>query len=134
MLRNGLKSRRVKKTPLLLKRHKDTRLKFERQDSEIENSFWERVLWTDETKIELLTHNYRNNVWRKDGETYSPKNTVLTVKFGGGSIIFWECFSAPDVSKISVILFTKPSVRAGYDIRSIFKRSLTGLNSEFSFS
>ena len=27
-----------------------------------------------------------------------------------------------------------PSTRAGYDTRSIFKRSLTGLNSEFSFS
>ena len=33
-----------------------------------------------------------------------------------------------------VILFTNPSARAGYDTRSIFKRSLTGLNSEFSFS
>ena len=33
-----------------------------------------------------------------------------------------------------MILFTKPSARAGYDTRSIFKRSLTGLNSEFSFS
>ena len=27
-----------------------------------------------------------------------------------------------------------PSARAGYDTRSIFRRSLTGLNSEFSFS
>ena len=27
-----------------------------------------------------------------------------------------------------------PSTRAGYDTRSIFKRSLTGLNSEFSFT
>ena len=27
-----------------------------------------------------------------------------------------------------------PSARAGYDTRAIFKRSLTGLNSEFSFS
>ena len=27
-----------------------------------------------------------------------------------------------------------PSARVGYDTRSIFKRSLTGLNSEFSFS
>ena len=33
-----------------------------------------------------------------------------------------------------MILFTKPSARAGYDTRSIFKRSLTGLKSEFSFS
>ena len=27
-----------------------------------------------------------------------------------------------------------PSARAGYETRSIFMRSLTGLNSEFSFS
>ena len=33
-----------------------------------------------------------------------------------------------------IILFTNPSAQAGYDTRSIFKRSLTGLNSEFSFS
>ena len=33
-----------------------------------------------------------------------------------------------------MILFTNPSVRAGYDTRTIFKRSLTGLNSVFSFS
>ena len=32
------------------------------------------------------------------------------------------------------ILFTNLSARAGYDTRSIFKRSLTGLNSKFSFS
>ena len=31
-------------------------------------------------------------------------------------------------------IFTNPSARAGYDTRSIFKRSLTDLNSEFSFS
>ena len=31
-------------------------------------------------------------------------------------------------------IFTDPSALAGYDTRSIFKRSLTGLNSEFSFS
>ena len=31
-------------------------------------------------------------------------------------------------------IFTNLSARAGYDTRSVFKRSLTGLNSEFSFS
>ena len=33
-----------------------------------------------------------------------------------------------------LIIFTNPSARAGYDTRSFFKRSLTGFNSEFSFS
>ena len=32
------------------------------------------------------------------------------------------------------ILFTNPSARTGYNTRSIFKWSLTGLNLEFSFS
>ena len=43
-------------------------------------------------------------------------------------------FTFPSLSGDGQILFTNPSARAGYDTRSIFKRSLTGLNSEFSFS
>ena len=35
---------------------------------------------------------------------------------------------------IYIYIYTNPSARAGYDTRSIFKRSLTGFNSEFSFS
>ena len=101
MLWNGLKSQRPKKTHLLLKRGRDARLKFARQHKEKENSFWERVLWTDETKIKLLGHNYRNHVWKKDG--YSPKNTVPTVKFGSGSIMTWGCFFAKGMGKISII-------------------------------
>ena len=37
-------------------------------------------------------------------------------------------------SFLYIYIFTNPFARVGYDIRSIFKRSLTGLNSEFSFS
>ena len=51
MLKNGLK-----KTPLLLKQHRDVRLKFPHKEKE--NWFWERVLWTDDTKIELFSHNH----------------------------------------------------------------------------
>ena len=35
---------------------------------------------------------------------------------------------------IYIYIFTNPSARVGYDTRSIFNWSLTGLNSEFSFS
>ena len=87
MLRNDLKSRRPNKTPLLLKRHGDAGLKFVRKLKEKENSFWERILWTDETKIEVFGNNYRNHVWRKEGEAYSSNNTVPTVKYGRDSIM-----------------------------------------------
>ena len=43
-------------------------------------------------------------------------------------------FPRYDIKLHLMVLFTNPSARAGYDTRSIFKRSLTGLNSEFSFS
>ena len=46
----------------------------------------------------------------------------------------WLLFCSDLGSAACMILFTNPSARAGYDTRSIFKRSLTGLNSEFSFS
>ena len=38
------------------------------------------------------------------------------------------------VKKDKLPYLPTPSARAGYDTRSIFKRSLTGLNSKFSFS
>ena len=41
-------------------------------------------------------------------------------------------FDIWDRAQISYL--PNPSARAGYDTRSIFKRSLTSLNSEFSFS
>ena len=50
--------------------------------------------------------------------------------------IGWEfCFAILIFTFFNGIsIFTNPSARAGYDTRSIFKRSLTGLYSEFSFS
>ena len=39
---------------------------------------------------------------RKDGKAYLSKNAVLTVKFSGGTIMIWGCFSAKGVGKISV--------------------------------
>ena len=49
-----------------------------------------------------------------------------------GTVGYWSLVI--DQSLTFFVLFTNPSARAGYDTRSIFKRSLTGLNSEFSFS
>ena len=56
-----------------------------------------------------------------------------------GEIFIWmtnssKFFTIQAILNFFIILFTNPSARAGYDTRSISKRSLTGLNSEFSFS
>ena len=49
---------------------------------------------SDETKIELFGHNDHGYVWRKKGEACKPKDTIPTVKHGGGSIMWWGCFAA----------------------------------------
>ena len=65
---------------------------------------------------------------------------VLMVTTRPLTSMFSSLFNSPLVTvpnapiTIGIILFTNPSARAGYGTRSFFKRSLTGLNSEFSVS
>ena len=47
-------------------------------------SFWENVLWTDETKIEIFGNAHQQFVYRWRNEAYKEKNTLPTVKHGGG--------------------------------------------------
>ncbi len=64
------------------------RLKFA-NDSE-EN--WVKVLWSDETKIQLFGINSTRRVWRRRNAAYDPKNTIPTIKHGGGNIMLWGVF------------------------------------------
>jgi len=52
-----------------------------------------KILWSDETKIELFGLNAKHHVWRKPG-------TIPTVKHGGGSIMLWGCFSAAGTERL----------------------------------
>ncbi len=85
----GLKSK-------LKKAHIQACLKFA-NDSE-EN--WVKVLWSDETKIQLFGINSTHCVWRRRNAAYDPKNTVPTVKHGGGNIMLWGCFSAKGTEQL----------------------------------
>ncbi len=94
--REGLKSCSTCKVPLLKKAHVQACLKFA-NDSE-EN--WVKVLWSDETKIQLFGINSTRCVWRRRNAAYDPKNTIPTVKHGGGNIMLWGCFSAKGTGQL----------------------------------
>ena len=47
----------------------------------------EKVMWSDETKIELFGINSTRRVWRKINAEYNPKNTIPTVKHEGGNLM-----------------------------------------------
>ncbi len=62
-----------------------------------------RILWSDETKIELFGLNSKRYVWRKPGTAHHLSNTVPTVKHGGGSIMLCGCFSAAGTGRLVAI-------------------------------
>uniref|UniRef100_A0AAZ3R7W3 Transposase n=1 Tax=Oncorhynchus tshawytscha TaxID=74940 RepID=A0AAZ3R7W3_ONCTS len=52
-----------------------------------------KILCSDETKIELFGLNANRDIWKKPG-------TIPTVKHRGGSIILWERFSVAGTRKL----------------------------------
>ena len=61
---------------------------------------WEKVMWSDETKIELFGINSTRRVWRNRNAEYNSKNTIPTVKYGGGNLMLWGCFSAKGTARL----------------------------------
>ena len=72
--REGLKSCCACKVPLLKKAHVQARLKFAKEHLDDPEEAWEKVMWSDETKIELFGINSTRRVWRKRNAEYNPKN------------------------------------------------------------
>ena len=85
---------------MLKKAHVQARLKFAKEHLDDPEEAWEKVMWSDETKIELFGINSTHRVWRKRNAEYNPKNTIPTVKHGCGNLMLWGCFSAKGTGRL----------------------------------
>ncbi|XP_047137593.1 uncharacterized protein LOC124814084 [Hydra vulgaris] len=54
---------------------------------------WKKVIWSDETKINRYTTDYRQWNWKREGEPLTQKDFIQTVKHGGGNIKLWGCMT-----------------------------------------
>ncbi len=90
---SGLYGRVARRKPLFSARHTKAYMEFAKKHLKDSKMVTNKILWSDETKIELFGLNSKRYVWRKPG-TNHLSNTVPTVKHGGGSIMLWGCFSS----------------------------------------
>lgn len=97
---SGLYGRVARRKPLLSKRHMTARLEFAKRHLKDSQTMRNKILWSDETKIELFGLNGKRHVWRKPGTTHHLANTIPTVKHGGGSIMLWGCFSVAGTGRL----------------------------------
>lgn len=89
-----LNGRRARQKPLINQRNQKTRLEFAKTYRNKDFSFWETVLFTDESKFNIFGSDGRPYVWRKRNEELLAKNMKPNVKHGGGSVMVWGSFSA----------------------------------------
>lgn len=100
---HGYRGRIPKKKPYINKRNRKARLNFAKEHQNKSQDFWNNVIWSDETKINIFGSDGINWVWRKNNTAYESANTLPTVKHGGGSIMVWGCMSSKGVGTIHFI-------------------------------
>ena len=62
---------------------------------------WNRVIWSDETKINRIGSDGKQYMWKLQGEGISDQTTTPTVKHGGGNnLMVWGCMGWNGVEKL----------------------------------
>lgn len=93
MNESGLYGRKPAKKPFLKKQHVIARLEFAREHINKTVDDWKKYLFSDESKFNLISNDGRGYVRRPVNERFNKRYTIGTVKFGGGNIKVWSCFS-----------------------------------------
>lgn len=101
--RNNLHGRVARRKPFISAVNKKKRLEFAKKYIEQPPEFWEQVLFTDETKINLFGSDGKQIVWRSPNTALKSQHLKPTVKHGGGNVMLWGSMAASGTGNIEFI-------------------------------
>jgi transposase len=89
----GMRSRRARYKPHLTGKHRTARVLWAEEHQKWGFEEWSKVIWTDETSVELGKQSSQVLVWRSPGEEFNEDCLVPTFKSGRQSLMMWSCMA-----------------------------------------
>ncbi|EIE79977.1 hypothetical protein RO3G_04682 [Rhizopus delemar RA 99-880] len=83
-----------KKKPLLTEKHKKARLTWAKKHQYWTVHDWRRVIFSDETKINIWGSDGCKYYWKRKCDRLQPHHIDVTVKHGGGGLMLWGCITS----------------------------------------
>lgn len=96
----GYNSRTARCKPYISEVNQVKRFEFAEKHLHADETFWRKVLFTDESKYNVFSSDGKIKVWRKRNAEFERKNLKTTIKHGGGSVMVWGCCGANGVGNL----------------------------------
>ena len=99
----SLYGRVARKKPYVNKINRHKHLEYAKNYREKPLGFWNKVLWSDESKFNLFGSDGKVVVWHSPKEEFVAECTIPTVKHGVDNVKCWHCFSSSGVGRLIFI-------------------------------
>jgi hypothetical protein len=102
LCKNGLRARIARKKPYLTVNQRNKRVQWAKAHRNWTSAQWGKVIFSDESKIDIFGHPGVQYVRRRRDEAYLPECTTVTMKHPT-SVMVWGCMSRSSVGRLHVI-------------------------------
>jgi len=99
----GLKSGEKKKKPALSSKNMKARFEFAKKHQDWTVDDWNRVIFSDESKINRFNSDGRSWCWFRNPGELNERTVKQNLKFGGGGIMVWGCMTSKGVGYLCKI-------------------------------